>query len=229
MSKELIIRSDSGQVDFALMEDGRLTELHRDEGDTQFAVGDIFIAKARKCVPGLNAAFVNVGYEKDGFLHYHDLGPNVPSLIKFVKSVSSGKIKDFSLKNYELEEGIDKDGKIVDAIKVNQSILVQVIKEPISTKGPRLNSEISLAGRYLVLVPFSDRISISQKIEGHEEKDLLKRLVKSIAPKGFGVIIRTVAQDKKVADLDRDLSNLYNKWIALCKKIPKASFPTKIH
>ena len=157
------------------------------------------------------------------------MGPNVPSLIKFVKSVSSGKIKDFSLKNYELEEGIDKDGKIVDAIKVNQSILVQVIKEPISTKGPRLNSEISLAGRYLVLVPFSDRISISQKIEGHEEKDRLKRLVKSIAPKGFGVIIRTVAQDKKVADLDRDLSNLYNKWIALCKKIPKASFPTKIH
>ena len=229
MSKELIIRSDSGQVDFALMEDGRLTELHRDEGDTQFAVGDIFIAKARKCVPGLNAAFVNVGYEKDGFLHYHDLGPNVPSLIKFVKSVSSGKIKDYSLKNYELEEGIDKDGKIVDAIKVNQSILVQVIKEPISSKGPRLNSEISLAGRYLVLVPFSDRISISQKIEGHEEKDRLKRLVKSIAPKGFGVIIRTVAQDKKVADLDRDLSNLYNKWIALCKKIPKASFPTKIH
>ena len=229
MSKELIIRSDSGQVDFALMEDGRLTELHRDEGDTQFAVGDIFIAKARKCVPVLNAAFVNVCYEKDGFLHYHDLGPNVPSLIKFVKSVSSGKIKDFSLKNYELEEGIDKDGKIVDAIKVNQSILVQVIKEPISTKGPRLNSEISLAGRYLVLVPFSDRISISQKIEGHEEKDRLKRLVKSIAPKGFGVIIRTVAQDKKVADLYRDLSNLYNKWIALCKKIPKASFPTKIH
>src|SRR5690606_13883264 len=142
-----------------------------------FAVGDAFIAKIRKAVAGLNAAFVNVGYEKDAFLHYHDLGPKLPSLLKFVKSVSIVKHTDFLLKNFQFEKDIDKDGSIADALKSNQSLLVQIVKEPISTKGPRLRSELSIAGRYIVLVPFSDRISISQNIESKEEKDRLKRFV----------------------------------------------------
>src|SRR5690606_38226823 len=122
-------------------------------------------AKIRKPVAGLNAAFVNVGFEKDAFLHYHDLGPNLPSLMKFIKLVSTGKTKDYTLKNFVFEKEIDKDGAISDVLSANQSILVQVVKEPISTKGPRISSELSLAGRYVVLIPFSDRISISQKIE----------------------------------------------------------------
>ena len=228
MDKELIIRSSPEAVDFALLKDGKLIELHKDEDGNKFAVGDVFIAKIRKAVPGLNAAFVNVGYEKDAFLHYHDLGPKISSLLKFTKRVSTGKLKDFSLKDYPFEKDIDKDGKINNVLKSNQSILVQIVKEPISTKGPRISSELSIAGRYIVLVPFSDRISISQKIENREEKDRLKRLVKSITPPGFGVIVRTVAEGKKVAELDKDLQHLLSRWTTMCKKLHKAHHPTKV-
>src|SRR5690606_3169467 len=228
MEKELIIRSSSDQVDFALLKDGKLVELHKDEDSNNFSVGDVFIAKIRKIVPGLNAAFVNVGYDKDAFLHYHDLGPKLPSLLKFTKRVSTGKLRDFSLKNFPFEKDIDKDGSIANVLKSNQSILVQIVKEPISTKGPRISSELSVAGRYIVLVPFSDRISISQKIEDKAEKDRLKRLVKSITPQGFGIIVRTVAEGKKVAELDNDLQNLLSRWTAMCKKLHKAHPPSKV-
>lgn len=228
MTKELIIRSSSDNVDFALLKDGKLVEYQKDKDDNKFSVGDVFIAKVRKSIPGLNAAFVNVGYHKDAFLHYHDLGPKLPSLMKFIKRVSTGNQNDFSLKDFHFEKDIHKDGKIDQVIKPNQTLLVQIVKEPISTKGPRISSELSFAGRYLVLVPFSDRISISQKIESRAEKERLKRLVRSIAPKGFGVIIRTVAQGQKVAELDRDLQNLYNKWESVCKNIPKAHTPSKV-
>ena len=225
---ELFIRSSSQQIDFALLKDGKLIELHKDEEDNRFSVGDVFIAKVRKTVPGLNAAFVNVGYEKDAFLHYHDLGPKVQSLVKFVKRVSTGKLRDFSLKEFPLEKEIDKHGSINEVLKNNQSLLVQIVKEPISTKGPRISSELSIAGRFIVLVPFSDRVSISQKISSNEEKERLKRLIMSIKPKGFGVIIRTVAEGKKVAELDKDLQNLHDRWIAMCKKLRGAHHPSKV-
>lgn len=228
MKTELIIRSNSSDIDFALLKDGKLMELDKETNDNKFSVGDIFLAKTGKILQGLNAAFVNVGFEKDGFLHYHDLGPQSLTLSNFIKSVSSGKTKDFTLKNIHNEKDIDKDGNIVDVAKTGQNILVQVVKEPISTKGPRLSSELSIAGRYLVLVPFSDRVSVSQKIESPEEKERLKRLAKSIKPKGFGLIIRTVAENKKVAELDKDLENSLNRWYALCKKIKTAQPPTKI-
>ncbi|MEM8999416.1 MAG: ribonuclease E/G [Bacteroidota bacterium] len=228
MNRELIVRSSHDAVDFALLKDGKLIELHKDEDDNNFSVGDIFLAKIRKPVTGLNAAFVNVGYEKDAFLHYHDLGPQLSSLLKFIKKVRTGKLKDFSLKNFPSEKDIDKNGSINDVIKANQSLLVQIVKEPISTKGPRISSELSIAGRYLVMVPFSDRVSVSQKIGSKEEKDRLIRLVKSIKPKGFGVIIRTVAEGKKVAELDKDLQNLLTKWSTMCKKIHRANHPSKV-
>ena len=229
MNKELIIRSSSSQVDFALLKDGKLIELHKEEPKTnQFNVGDILLAKIRKTVPGLNAAFVNVGYEKDAFLHYHDLGPNVPTLLKFVKRVSTGKLKDFQLENFPFEEEIDKNGIINDAIKSNQSILIQIVKEPISTKGPRLSSELSIAGRYIVLVPFSERVSVSQKISNKEEKIRLKKLVQSIKPKGYGIIVRTVAENKTVTELENDLQNLLIKWTAMCKQIRSADHPSTV-
>ena len=228
MNKELLIRSSSNNVDFALLKDGKLIEFHKDNDNTKFLVGDIYLAKVRKTMPALNAAFVNVGYKKDAFLHYHDLGPKITTLQNFIKGVSSEKIKNASLKNYKFEEEIDKNGAIADVLSPNQSVLIQIVKEPISTKGPRVTSELSIAGRFLVLVPFSTRISISQKIEDSKEKDRLKRLVKSIAPKGFGVIVRTVAQGKKVAELDKDLQNLYARWIAMCKKIKNVNIPGKV-
>ncbi|GEC78497.1 Rne/Rng family ribonuclease [Flavobacterium aquatile] len=229
MNKELIIRKDENAVDFALLKDGKLIELHKEEEKVnKFLVGDIFIAKIRKPVAGLNAAFVNVGFEKDAFLHYHDLGPQLASYLKFIKLVSAGKIKDFSLKNFQFEKEIDKDGAISDILSANQSILVQVVKEPISTKGPRISSELSFAGRFLVLVPFSDRVSVSQKIEDKAEKDRLKKLVQAVKPKGFGVIVRTVAEGKKTAELEKDLQNLNDRWLAMCKKLPTAHHPSKV-
>lgn len=228
VSYELFIRSSSQDIDFALLKDGKLIELHKEEEENKFSVGDIFLAKIRKTVPGLNAAFINVGYEKDGFLHYHDLGPNIPTLLNFVKRVSTGKLRDYSLDNFQFSKPIDKNGKINQAVKGNQSILVQIVKEPISTKGPRISSELSIAGRYIVLVPFSDRISISQKIREKEERDRLKRLVTSIKPKGFGVIIRTVAKGKKVAELDKDLQGLVERWDAMCKRLYKAHHPSRV-
>jgi ribonuclease G len=229
MNKELIIRKGDNAVDFALLKDGKLIELHKEEEKiNKFLVGDIFIAKIRKPVAGLNAAFVNVGSEKDAFLHYHDLGPQLASYLKFIKLVSAGKIKDFSLKNFQFEKEIDKDGAITDILSANQSVLVQVVKEPISTKGPRISSELSFAGRFLVLVPFSDRVSVSQKIEDKAEKDRLKKLVLAVKPKGFGVIVRTVAEGKKTAELEKDLQNLNERWLAMCKKLPTAHHPSKI-
>ncbi|MBT8318467.1 MAG: ribonuclease E/G [Lutibacter sp.] len=219
MKTELIIRSNSSDIDFALLKDGKLTALNSETNGNKFSVGDIFLAKIGKVLSGLNASFVNVGYEKDGFLHYQDLGAQLLSLNKFIKGISTGKIKDYTLNNFQLEKDIDKHGSIVDALKTGQNSLVQIVKEPISTKGPRMSSEISIAGRYMVLVPFSDRVSVSQKITDLEEKERLKRLVKSIKPKGFGVIIRTVAVNKKVADLDRDIQNSFGRWVAMCKKI----------
>ncbi|WP_318310642.1 ribonuclease E/G [Flagellimonas crocea] len=228
MNRELIIRSTPDAVDFALLKDGKLVELHKEEDNNNFSVGDIFLAKIRKPVTGLNAAFVNVGYEKDAFLHYHDLGPQLSSMLKFIKKARTGKLKDYSLRNFPFEKDIDKNGSINDVLKANQSLLVQIVKEPISTKGPRISSELSIAGRYLVMVPFSDRVSVSQKIASKEEKDRLIRLVKSIKPKGFGVIIRTVAEGKKVAELDKDLQNLFSKWTNMCKKLHKAPHPSKV-
>ncbi len=229
MNKELIIQSSSNAVDFALLKDGKLVELHKENEDTKFLVGDIFLADVRKALGGLNAAFVNVGYEKDGFLHYHDLGPQIKTMIQFTKKLKSGKLHNYDLKDFHNEKNIDKNGSITDVIHPNQSVLVQVAKEPISTKGPRLSSELSLAGRYIVLVPFSERISISQKIESAEEKDRLKRLVQSIRPKGFGIIVRTVADGKKVAEIDNDLQNLMNRWKAMCKKVSKVQkLPSKV-
>ena len=228
MNKELIVRSINSAVDYALLQEGRLIELQREKDNNKFGVGDIFISKIKKTISGLNASFVDVGYEKDAFLHYHDLGPRVKSLIKFTKLVSDGKITNYSLEKFKFEKEIEKQGKIDDVIKANQNLLVQIIKEPISTKGPRISSELSFAGRFLVLIPFSNRISVSQKIRSKDERNRLKDLIEEFRPKGFGVIIRTVAKGKKVAELDRDLQNLYGRWIAMCKKIRNASFPTKV-
>lgn len=228
MKTELIIRSNSSDIDFALLKDGKLIELNKETNDNKFSVGDIFLAKIGKVLTGLNASFVNVGYPKDGFLHYHDLGAQVQSLNSFIKKVSTGRYKEFTLKNFRFEKDIHKDGSINDVLKTGQNLLVQIVKEPISTKGPRLSSELSIAGRFLVLVPFSDRVSVSQKIEDSKEKERLKRLVKSIKPKGFGVILRTVAEGKKVAELDKDLQNSLDRWKTTCKHIANTNTPTKV-
>ncbi|MDD3876941.1 MAG: Rne/Rng family ribonuclease [Bacteroidales bacterium] len=228
MNRELIIESNDKDVVIAFLEDKKLVELHKEKTDNNFSVGDIYLGKVKKVIHGLNAAFVDVGYDKDAFLHYLDLGPQIKSLNSFIKDFKEKKINTYKLDNFEFKDDIDKNGKISQVLSANQNILVQIAKEPISTKGPRVSSELSLAGRYLVLVPFSDKISVSQKIRSPEERNRLKRLVQSIKPKNFSVIIRTVAENKKVADLDADLNNLVLKWKTLTEKLETAKVPQRI-
>lgn len=227
MSVELIIDSAPNEVVIAILGDGKLLELHKEKNNNNFSVGDIYLAKIKKIMPGLNATFVNVGYEKDAFLHYLDLGPNFHSFVKYTKGVVGGGLNSSAL-DFKFEPEIEKSGKIERVLKTNEQILVQIAKEPISTKGPRLSSEISIAGRYLVLVPFSDKVSVSQKIKDSEERDRLIKLIKSIKPKGFGVIIRTVAKNKKVADLHADMDDLTKKWQLCYSAMKDAHAPKKV-
>lgn len=212
MSNELVIDVNPNEIVIALLSNRQLVELTREKSNLQFAVGDIYLGKVKKIMPGLNAAFVDVGYEKDAFLHYLDLGHQFRSLNKFLQQALARKGRNLSISKMRLEQDIDKNGKIADVVKSGQYILVQVAKEPISTKGPRLCSEISIAGRNIVLMPFSDKVSISQKIKSTEEKNRLKQLLQSIKPKNYGIIVRTVAEGKRVAELDQELRSLVEKW-----------------
>lgn len=212
MSNELFINSTPTGNRIALLQEKRLVEYNFERSGNTFNVGDIYLGTVTKVVPGLNAAFVDIGYEKDAFLHYHDLGPNVRSLNKYSKGVQTNQQATHKLNGFKLEPEIEKTGKIDKVLTKGQQILVQVVKEPISTKGPRLSCEISIAGRYLVLVPFSNAVSVSKKITEKEERQRLQRLITSIKPENFSVIIRTVAEKKEVAELDRDLKNLVKKW-----------------
>jgi ribonuclease G len=228
VSLELVVDSRKNGIWLALLRDGKLIELHEEQGNTDFAVGDIYLGKVRKVVPSLNAAFVDVGYDKDAFLHYLDLGPQFNSLHKFTKDTLQGRQNVADLQYFKIEKDIPKDGKMGEVISSTQSILVQVAKEPISSKGPRLCAEITLAGRYLVLVPFSDKISISQKIKESNERDRLRDLMNDIKPKNFGVIIRTVAENKKVEQLNADLNNLLEKWKTMHTNLKSATPPKRV-
>ncbi len=212
MSNELIISATQNGCRIALLKDKQLVEFHEDEGGGKFIVGDIYLGTVKKVVQGLNAAFIDIGYEKDAFLHYLDLGPKFNSLQKFTKLVKSKKITGGKLDKFQIEKDIDKHGKIGQQLSRNQLIPVQVVKEPISTKGPRLSCELSIAGRYLVLVPFGSGVNVSKRISSSEERKRLQRLIQSIKPENFGVIIRTVAEGKEVAELDKDLRNLVKTW-----------------
>lgn len=228
MSNELVINATQNGCRIALLKDKSLVEFHHEKDGNQFKVGDIYLGTVKKIVPGLNAAFIDIGYEKDAFLHYLDLGPQLRSLNKYTKYLLTRKNATHKLTRFKKEPDIDKLGKINQVLSKNQQILVQVVKEPISTKGPRLSCELSIAGRYIVLVPFANTVNISKKIVSSEERKRLVRLINSIKPDNFGVIIRTVAQGKDVAELDRDLQNLLDIWEEGAKKLKQAKPPQKI-
>jgi ribonuclease G len=227
MRTELVISASSDRADIALLEDGRLQELIKEKGDDSFSVGDVYLGTVKKLATGLNAAFVDVGYEKDAFLHYHDLGPQINSWQSFLRRTLKGKQLS-NITNFPSEGNIEKEGNIGDVLKQGDQILVQITKEPISTKGPRITAELSIAGRFVVLVPFSNRVSVSQKIREREEKDRLKDLVRSIKPKGFGVIIRTVAKGQSAEELQQDLESLLRKWKVLHKGIKRSKEPLRV-
>ncbi len=228
MNKELIIQNNpSGAVHIAFLRDKKLIELHHEKADNAFLVGDIYLGTVNRLMAGLNAAFVNVGHEKDAFLHYLDLGVQIKTLSKYTKMVRNGK-PDSAITSDIVESDINKSGKITQILNRFQQVVVQVSKEPIANKGPRLTSELSLAGRFLVLIPFDNRISISKKIVKNEERNRLKKLLQSLMPQNFGVIIRTNAEGVSVEDLHKDMLELTSKWEHLFTQLGTAKPPQKI-
>lgn len=229
MNKELIINAAPQGVEIALLEDRKLVELHSEKSDARFAVGDLYLGKVKKLIPGLNAAFVEVGFEKDAFLHYTDLSPYARSLLKFTAMTINDKSEtglDFG--KFEIEPEIIKTGKINEVLGGKPNILVQILKEPIAAKGPRLSCEISLPGRFVVITPFNNIVAVSRKIHSSEERKRLQKIVEAIKPKNFGVIVRTAAEGKNTAELHEDLSALVDMWKTIQRNLKGAVAPAKI-
>lgn len=228
MKSELIVDVQPTEVSIALAEDSRLVSLQKESRNISYAVGDIYLARVKKLMPGLNAAFVDVGYEKDAFLHYLDLGSQFSTYYQFVKQALDDPKRVPSLSKMKLMPDINKQGTIADVLEKDMTLMVQIAKEPISTKGPRLTTEITFTGRFLVLIPFSDKISVSQKIKTTEEKLRLRQLVDSIRPKNFGVIVRTSAEGKRVAELNHELKTLLKCWEDTVVKAQHSTVPSLI-
>ena len=229
MNKELIINAAPQAVEIALLEDKRLVELHNEQAGASFAVGDLYLGKVKKLIPGLNAAFVDVGFEKDAFLHYTDLSPYVRSILKFTNMAMNDKSeRGFDFSKFEVEPEIVKTGKIAEVLSGKPNILVQILKEPIAAKGPRLSCELSLPGRFVVLTPFNDIIAVSRKIHSSEERKRLHKIVEAIKTKNFGVIVRTAAEGKHTAELHEDLLSLIDTWKNIQKNLKGAVPPAKI-
>ncbi len=221
MTSEVVIDVQQKEISIALLEDQKLVEYQTEPRSASFSVGNIYIAKVKKLMPGLNACFVDVGYERDAFLHYLDLGNQFSSYEKYLKQVQSDRKKLYPFSKATRLPDLKKEGSVQTTLKVGQEVLVQIVKEPISTKGPRLTAELSFAGRYLVLIPFNDKVSVSSKIKSGEERARLKQLIHSIKPKNCGVIVRTVAEGKRVAELDAELKVLNKRWEDALVKVQK--------
>ena len=230
MRSELIVDVQPKEVSIALLEEGRLMSLQKEATDIAYAVGDIYLAKVKKLMPGLNAAFANVGYDKDAFLHYLDLGSQFSTYSSFLAKAldKAQRVNSFSLDKIKRLPDINKQGSISDVLTPGQELLVQIVKEPISSKGPRLTTEITLTGRYMVLIPFGEKVSISQKIKTSEEKMRLRQLVESIRPKNFGVIIRTSAEGKRVAELVHEMNTLVKYWNDTLAKARSSEAPALV-
>lgn len=228
MSTELIINSKTSEVDIAILEDGRLMEYQTQAAQNDFAVGDVYIGKVRKVIPGLNSAFIDIGHPKDAFLHYNDLGPQVKSLLKFIRNTQTGGQRSAMLDGFKMESNIAKDGKIADVLPQGTPILVQITKEAISTKGPRLTSELSIPGRMLVLVPFNEKVAISQKIRRKDERERLHMILEGLRPKGFGLIARTNSQGQSAEDLKADMDALVKKWEHIYSRLKKEKSKARV-
>ncbi len=220
--KDLIVDVSESEVKIALMDNHRLIELNKESSNGHsFTVGDVFLGKVKKVMPALNAAFVDIGDEKEAFIHYLDLGFYFNAFDEFVRKTNSNTNANELFSNIGLGPVLEKEGQIENILKPGQMIVVQIVKEPISTKGSRLTAEISLAGRNIVLLPFAKKVSISQKIASKEEKKRLETLVRSILPQNYGAIIRTAAEGKNAAILVTELKSLISKWEGAWPKISK--------
>ena len=221
--KDLIVDVNSTEVSIALMENHRLIELNKESSQGHsFSVGDVYLGKVKKLLPALNAAFVDIGDEKEAFVHYLDLGLYFRAFDEFVRKINQNTDHKTLFSSIGIGPVLEKEGRIENVLSPGQMMVVQIVKEPISTKGSRLTAEVSLAGRNIVLLPFAEKVSVSQKISSKEEKRRLETLVRNILPKNYGAIIRTAAEGKNAAVLDAELMSLVEKWESSWSKIAKS-------
>jgi ribonuclease G len=228
VDKELIINSSPAVVEIALLENKKLVEVHSQKTNSSSSVGDVFLGSIKKVMPSLNACFMDIGHRKDAFLHYTDLGPQIKSLIKYTKEVTNGQFNNPLLENFVPEPDNPKNGKVDQVFAKNTQVLVQILKEPISTKGPRLSCELTIPGRYVVMTPFVDIVAVSKKISSADERKRLKLLVESVKPANFGIIVRTAAEGKKVAEIHNDIKELQDKWTSIFSQLKSTKQPGKV-
>ncbi len=226
IKRELVIHCCDDIINIALLEEGQLVELHKEEKESGYGVGDIYLGKVRKTMSGLNAAFVSIGSARDAFIHYLDLGAGFRSYAKMIETVT--KKKPFSMESFKKQEETSRGGKINDVLSAGQTVMVQVVKEAISTKGPRVSTEISLTGRHVVLLPFAGKVSVSQKIRSNEERKRLRGIVMNALPNNFGAIVRTAANKKEAEEIEADVRQLLVKWDIILKKLANAQIPSQL-
>ena len=218
MEKSIVINVSMHETRIAIVEDKTLVELYYEMPEGGRMVGDIFYASVAKVVKGLQAAFINIGQKQDAFLHFSDLDDR---LLGFdPNSKNGGRFPQKRRPGWN-------NGEV--PIRKGDKILVQVTKEPLAQKGARITSNISIPGRYLVLVPHDHVVGVSRKIYNRKEKYRLKKIGRAIRPEGFGMVIRTVAEGKQEAELKADLDNLVKKWELLVKKMKTAHPPQLVH
>jgi len=224
VAKELLLHTNSKGLEIALLENNILAEFHV-EGFAQddFTAGNIFLGRVKKLNPGLNAAFVDIGSEKDAFIHYSDLSPNFITHKIFVKQVQRDSY--LPLQNFKQESNITKEGKIDAVLTKGDYVLCQIMKESISTKGPRLTCELSIPGRYIVLSPFGQGIGVSKKIVLEEERIRLIDILKKIKPQNFGIIVRTNAENVSEEVLTQDIQKALSVWQSIAAAIVKEHPP----
>ena len=216
--KEVIINAETLETRVAVLEDGKLEEFTIERTEEERLVGSIFKGKVKNLEDGLKAAFVDIGFEKNAFLHYWDIVPsNLDSGVEVVERENA--------KRRERPRITQKD--IPRLYPPGSEIIIQVTKGPISTKGPRVTTHLALPGRYLVLLPNSDQCGISRKIENQEERQRLKKIVRSLTiPDGMGVIIRTVGEGQQARYFVRDLALLLEEWKLIQERMAKQPLAT---
>ncbi|PKD45024.1 Rne/Rng family ribonuclease [Rhodohalobacter barkolensis] len=230
MKNQIIIHSSGKQTRVALLENGELAQLFIESEENQRTVGDIYLARVHKVMSGIRAAFIDVGMEKDAFLHFSDAGDHLGDYIKMMngpKSISKDANKD--LQKFDKLSNNDKQILAGKLLQNNQRILVQIVKEPIGSKGPRVSTDITIAGRFLVLIPMGNYIAISKKINNGKERRRLKKIAGDMLPDGFGVIIRTVAQGQDKESLEDDMRTVLKKWERILNKLENAKPPTLLY
>ena len=230
MKNQIIIHSTEDQARIALLEDGELAQLFIQSEENQRTVGNIHVAKVHKVMSGIKAAFIDMGTPKDAFLHFSDAGDHLDEYIAMLngKNAIPNHAKP-DLKNKEKLANHQKQALAGKILRNGQKLLVQIVKEPIGSKGPRISTDITIAGRFLVLIPMGDYIAVSKKISNYKERRRLKNVLGDMVPDGFGVIVRTVAQGQDEKAIEDDLRDVLRKWEKILDKLETAKPPSLLH